>query len=278
MCGADYHRNLAMIYGQSSECRWALCWQMLRALWAGAPTVKKPSSFPPPDHYRQFRNALGRTPQFRLPVAGIDALLARTLLRVNAPDALGNVRGQQMLLTAPLTLPNGDKIAKDTLGDDLPFVTAAIGTATPSIAGWMHAQVLINALAEGGTPTPLWMREGLGALSAWETLRATNLPQIETASEGAARAYLAQQTTFLLPRDFALLAQKVNTGSQLDSVATAQSMRMMRFFYDRFGSGAVVETLQRLGAGQNIDAALNTTTGLNQNAFFAAWRAAESGA
>jgi len=58
--------------------------------------------------------------------------------------------------------------------------------------------------------------------------------------------------------------------------ARAQSMRMMTF-YERFGAGAVVETLQRLGAGQSIDQALQTTTELTQAEFFAAWRSWEAG-
>ena len=233
---------------------------------------------PTPDHYRQFRNVQGPIAQVRLPAAGVDALISSTDLSLYAPDPLGNVVGQQMLMTSLFQLKAADPEV-DTEGRriGLPH-NRAIGTGTPSIAGWMHAQVLINALAEGGAPVPLWIRDGLGALSAYETLRAANLQtnDIELASDDAARAFLIKQGNLLAPRDFAGLSRKPNTASPLDTIATAQSMRMMRFFYNRFGAGAVVETLQRLGAGQNIDAALNATTGLNQNAFFAAWRAAET--
>lgn len=48
------------------------------------------------------------------------------------------------------------------------------------------------------------------------------------------------------------------------------STNQVAYFYQRFGAGAFVETLQRLGSGQSIDAALLATTRLNQQQFFAA--------
>ena len=52
--------------------------------------------------------------------------------------------------------------------------------------------------------------------------------------------------------------------------------RQVHFFYQQFGRGAVVETLQRLGSGQNIDQALYATTGLNQQQFMARWQVWDS--
>ena len=54
------------------------------------------------------------------------------------------------------------------------------------------------------------------------------------------------------------------------SLTKLDSTNQVAYFYDKFGAGAFVETLQRLGSGQNIDAALQATTGLNQQQFFAA--------
>ena len=235
--------------------------------------------FPNFDTYRRFRNALGRTAQLRLPAAGIDSLLDNESMRLYNPDPLGNVVGQQLHLTHPTSTERWlQPTLNDAQGRPRQYsLSPTAGTGTPSVAGWMHAQALINALAEGGTSVPSWMRDGLGALSSYETMKAADLQaSIESASDTAARAFLARQGNLMSPRDYVALSRKINTGSPIDTIATAQSMRMMKFFYDRFGTGAVVETLQRLGAGQSIDAALNATTGLNQNAFFTAWRVAES--
>ncbi len=57
------------------------------------------------------------------------------------------------------------------------------------------------------------------------------------------------------------------------SLEDEDSTKMMRFFYARFGAGAVVETLQRLGAGQSADEALTATTGLTQQELLAQTRA-----
>ena len=59
--------------------------------------------------------------------------------------------------------------------------------------------------------------------------------------------------------------------------AEAQGLRMMLFFYNRFGAGRVAETLQRLGSGQSVNAALQATTGLTEAQFFIAWQRAEFG-
>ena len=235
--------------------------------------------FPNFDTYRRFRDALGRTAQLRLPAPGIDSLISDEAMRLYYPDPLGNVVGQQLYLTAPIsTAMFLQPTLEDAQGRPRQYALSPMaGTGTPSVAGWMHAQALINALAEGGTPVSLWMRDGLGAISSYETMKAADLQaSIESASDGAARAFLARQGNLMAPRDYAALSRTVNTGSPTDTIATAQAMRIMKFFYDRFGTGAVVETLQRLGAGQSIDVALTATTGLNQNEFFAAWRVAES--
>jgi hypothetical protein len=62
-------------------------------------------------------------------------------------------------------------------------------------------------------------------------------------------------------------------GSATTTVASEQALSMMLYFYNRFGVGAVVETLQRLGSRQSVDEALLATTGLTEEQFFAQWAA-----
>jgi hypothetical protein len=71
--------------------------------------------------------------------------------------------------------------------------------------------------------------------------------------------------------------ENVNLGADKDGIIEEQARRLMLFFYARFGAGAVIETLQRIGAGQNADDALLATTELTQTEFFIAWRDAEFG-
>ena len=65
----------------------------------------------------------------------------------------------------------------------------------------------------------------------------------------------------------ALTDRQISSGTPLVNL---DSTNQVSFFYQRFGAGAFVETLQRLGSGQSIDAALQATTGLTQRQFFAA--------
>ena len=58
-------------------------------------------------------------------------------------------------------------------------------------------------------------------------------------------------------------------------LALAQSTSLMNYFYARFGVGNVVETMQRIGAGQTVDDALTATTGLTELGFFREWRNAQ---
>ncbi len=51
-----------------------------------------------------------------------------------------------------------------------------------------------------------------------------------------------------------------------------ESTQQVLLLYTRFGAGVVGELLQRLGAGESTDEALQHTIGMNQNAFFELWR------
>jgi hypothetical protein len=62
-------------------------------------------------------------------------------------------------------------------------------------------------------------------------------------------------------------------GSANLSLPEEQATAMMLYFYKRFGSGRVVETLQRLGSRQTVDEALLATTGLTEEQFFTQWAA-----
>ena len=83
----------------------------------------------------------------------------------------------------------------------------------------------------------------------------------------------AVTNTLLGPDQF----RNVNIGTDREGAVEAQARRLMLFFYEAFGPGAVVETLQRIGAGQDVNGALEATTELDENGFFQAWYQAEFG-
>jgi hypothetical protein len=81
---------------------------------------------------------------------------------------------------------------------------------------------------------------------------------------------LRRNNQLLSPQQFRAVP---TDGSASRSVADDQALSMMLYFYNRFGSGRVVETLQRLGSRQTVDDALLATTGLTEDQFFAQWAA-----
>jgi hypothetical protein len=91
-------------------------------------------------------------------------------------------------------------------------------------------------------------------------------------------AYSPRQTLQGYARRNQLLSPQQFRGVPTDGSATSllaneQALSMMLYFYNRFGSGRVVETLQRLGSRQTVDEALLATTGLTEEQFFAQWAA-----
>jgi hypothetical protein len=129
--------------------------------------------------------------------------------------------------------------------------------------------VLIDSLAGGGTPVPDWMHIGLAGM-----VNASVSADLQAASRMAqATVYSLRTGGVISPEQFARAGIQQNTLT----MAEAQGLRMMIFFYNSFGAGRVAEALQRLGAGQSVDAALQATTGLTQAQFFEAWRRAEFG-
>src|SRR5690606_6326403 len=134
------------------------------------------------------------------------------------------------------------------------------GTAAAAIVGRLHGELLLNALAEGGTPVPIWMRLGMMNLASDAVTVENNAEQ--RPDQDLIRAGQANQ--LLSPQDF-------NAGvlnSQTSHLADMESKSLMTFFYQVFGPGAVMETAQRLGSGEDIDQALVATTQMNEAEFF----------
>jgi hypothetical protein len=185
------------------------------------------------------------------------------------PPLSGDVNGSRMFLLTDLP-----PIGLGTAGGVLPRADPLNTGLTPDLLpaarlARLHTYVLINALAGGGTPVPAWMHYGLSGLVnegvSSDLLAASRLGQAYTDS--------LKTGGLFTPEQFARAGTQVNTLTQ----AEAQAYRLMSFFYKRFGTGAVAETLQRLGAGQSVDDALFATTGLTESEFFAAWHRAEFG-
>lgn len=187
-------------------------------------------------------------------------------------------------------------------GRNAPAAPLVPGTVSPMLSR-LHARVLVHALAQGGAPVPEWMLIGLAALGEQRSSPVINVAPRATRGTlrnsrrgnnsgasveigGRVRAALdvaalrrelrklARAGRLLAPDEFAGMPSDVPVTALVD----AQALGLMQFFYRQFGAGRVVETLQRLGAGQAADEALVATTGLTQNEFFAAWQRADLGA
>ena len=187
-------------------------------------------------------------------------------LRGAGPDlggGYGDVIGNRILMLSQLSLPI---ILPPATPGGTPR-TVLLGTSVPAVLGRLHAHVLINALAQGGTTVPSWMRLGLVTMSNVSMVTEGGAVNINMES---LRPYAAAGS-LISPAQF-------RTGSgptRVAGLADTQSARLMMFFYARFGAGGVVETLQRLGAGESVDDALRATTGLDEAKFFQAWYEAE---
>jgi hypothetical protein len=137
------------------------------------------------------------------------------------------------------------------------------GTAAAAIVGRLHGELLLNALTEDGTPPPVWMRLGMMNLASDAVTVENNgdqRPDQELIRVG--------QTNQLLSPD------QFNAGainSTTSDLADLESKSLMSYFYQQFGAGAVMETAQRLGSGEDIDQALQATTQMNEADFFTAW-------
>lgn len=137
------------------------------------------------------------------------------------------------------------------------------GTAAAAIVGRLHGELLLNALTDDGSPAPVWMRLGMMNLASDAVTLENNTDQ--RPDQQLIRAGQANQ--LLSPNQF-------NAGAlnkQTSDLADVESKSLMSYFYQQFGPGAVMETAQRLGSGQDIDQALQATTQMSEAEFFTAW-------
>lgn len=174
----------------------------------------------------------------------------------------GNAIDERILMVSQITVPV-------LIDPGPPPRFAQLGAAVPAIIGRLHAQVLLNAVTQDGGHVPEWMQLGLMSISniAVASTLGNNQPMPEALAQRALVGGL------LSPDQFS----NVNIGADKAGMVEAQARRLMLFFYEAFGTGAVVETLQRIGAGQDVDEALEATTELNENEFFQAWYQADFG-
>jgi len=199
--------------------------------------------FPTPEYYRAYRRAAGLGQQ-----------------QVPSPAGeYGDIVGSRMMIMSQFTLP---VVLPPARPGQAPRVLQ-FGTAVPAVIARMHSYILVNALAEGGTPVPEWMSGGLASL--------INLKVISEISNAGQQVEMLRQTAqaggLLTPAQFRGAATRPQTAG----IAEAQAANLMSYFYGRFGPGGVMETFQRLGSGESVDEALLATTGLNEEQFFQAW-------
>jgi hypothetical protein len=140
------------------------------------------------------------------------------------------------------------------------------GTAAAAVLGRMHAEALIDALDEDGGKIPVWMQLGMMSLGGDAATGNKQAPTAELQQAGAANKLLS--------------ADRFNAGMLSDTTANladAEALSLMTYFYEDFGAGSVMETIQRIASGQSANEALTATTGMDENEFFKAWYAALSG-
>lgn len=201
--------------------------------------------FPTPQYYAAYRRAAG-TPQ-SVP---------------NPTGSYGDISGSRILMMAQPSLP----IILPPARPGLPPRVTQLGSSVAPIISQLHAYVLINSLAEGGTPVPDWMQLGIVGLTGLKVSGAG----AGVNSLALLRPYAAAGQ-LLNAQQFQGVSQRTGGNGYISGLAEAQGATMMDYFYARFGAGNVVETLQRLGAGQSVDDALNATAGMNEQQFFESW-------
>ncbi len=200
--------------------------------------------FPSPQTYLNYRRALGlSSPTVPLPAG-----------------AVGDVVGQRISMIALRPTPVFNR-EPDT------GQLTVLGSRTSAINGLarLHSSVLLGAYDEAAR-SPAWLQLGLENL-------------INTAIAGQGNTIISLQGLQLAARSGVLLRpdqfRAAGIGGNANTLAQAQAASLMAFFYRAYGAGAVTETVQRLGLGQNIDEVLQATTQGDQLALFQNWRAAQ---
>ncbi len=201
--------------------------------------------FPSPALYQAYRAASGLT----------------STAAVNPLGRFGDIQGERILMISQSTI-----IVPLPATRNLPARFVPLGSAVPSVLSRLHALLLLNALTEDGGHVPNWMALGLNGLAA---VSAQNVGTTTGRGFGSPLFLnqFARAGLLLGPDQF----ESVPSTGEQSSIAEAQAANMIAFFYARFGAGALVETLQRIGDGQSIDDALQAATGANEQEFFQAW-------
>lgn len=186
----------------------------------------------------------------------------------SAPAGIyGDISGSKILMVArptgilflPPIRPNG------------PRRPVQLGSSMPILIGRLHGQVLVNRLAAMGAPVPVWLRVGMESLVAQQVVG-------ETAATANLLRAAAATGQLLTPAQFEAVATNGGLTEAQSFMAESQAESVVQFFIAQQGAGTLVETLQRLGAGQDIDNALGDIAGTNQDSLFSAWSKAAFGA
>ncbi len=183
-----------------------------------------------------------------------------------APNPLaryGDIQGTRILMVSQPAIPVNLSTALLGGGIRGQVPIATLGDVTAAVLSRFHAQVLVNALTQDGSPVPGWIPYGIIATSTGQSVRTGNFG-LGVPVELLRFARLGLLWT---PRQFDRFPLPLTE----NATAEAQAGALLATFYERFGRGAVVQTLQRIGSGENIDSALEATTNLNEEQFFRAW-------
>ena len=193
-----------------------------------------------------------------------------------------------------ILLPNQKPQTKQDYADEYDFISFGEWPAqefsaspTPARVTRLQAHLQLTFWVEDAT-TPQWIDDGL------QNNFSLDMSDVIRLNQNDLRAITAfppnQKVLIRVPRtalagkmlSYALRQSLVSTDPEVEPVLTAQndgfgaslakldSTHRVSYFYQKYGAGAFVETLQRLGSGQNIDEALQATTGLTQAQFLAA--------
>ncbi len=219
-------------------------------------------------------NALTGSEAFRSVLDGQEILLFPTPALYQNYRAASGLRGQNAPLPAT-TL--GDVVDGRILMVTIPpGRPVAIGPGgVPRVFPLRPTSANLLARLEAYALFESYIGDGKGRVPAWMALGLANLADLTVNGDTVSAQYdqelrrFASLNGLLSPRQF---NAQIGDSSLL---AQAQATQLMRYFYAQFGTGRVDETLQRIGAGQNVDDALLATTGLNEEQLFRAWSDAQ---
>ncbi len=202
--------------------------------------------FPTPQLYAQYRAAVGLTgPSVPLPAG-----------------AVGDVVGQRILM---LALPSAPALGRSPITGQVTLL--GTNNSAADVLARLHSYVLLRAYDENAR-SPVWLQLGLENLAK---IAISGNTQVVT--DNQILAQVAQAGGLLTPEQFGD-GFGDNRPNQI-MIAQAQAASLMAYFYRVHGAGAVTETVQRFGAGQSADEALQATTEADELSLFQNWRQAQ---